>query len=631
MPRFFFCLLTAAVLLGVTAPRADAQGPIDYSQGAGTWPNFNIYRAPEVPEADLDDSATIDRLIREGKLYVSLQDLILLALENNLDIEVGRYGRLEADTDLLRARAGAQLSGVQTQISTLSTGQSAQRSGQQVQGQRGQATGITTNASEQATNAAATGNAASFFGTQTTNLDPTFSTTMTFARTSNPQISDFVTGTNTLIQDTNSYNLNYSQGFTTGTTLGVGFSTVLSENNNLRSLFNPALGSDMSLTIRQRLLQGFGRAVNNRNIRIAKNNQEVQDLQFELQLISTVTQLQNLYWDLVAFIAEAEGRQADLELSELLVRNTKRQVELGLQPGFEITRVEAETTLYRQQLLDAEDNIRRQENIIKNAISKFGPSSTTLLGIDIVPVDEIEVPENEPIEPLQDLIEQALRSRPGLVSARMNRENSDINLKGIKNAMLPSVDLTAFARNNALAGTINENLTILPGVGEANPFFIGGFGTALGQITRRNFPDYGVFLSLNIPLKNRQAQADMTRELLRRRRTDLQIRQQENNIKLEVTQAVQGLARARESYRIAEQARQLRAAMLEAEKKRFTLGSSSIFQIVQVQRDLANARTGEINAMRSYMSARDELDRATGRVLQRQKISIEAAYQGNLN
>ena len=239
---------------------------------------------------------------------------------------------------------------------------------------------------------------------------------MTFARTSNPQISDFVTGTNTLVQDTNSYNLNYSQGFTTGTTLGVGFSTVLSENNNLRSLFNPALGSDMSLTIRQRLLQGFGRAVNNRNIRIAKNNQEVQDLQFELQLISTVTQLQNLYWDLVAFIAEAEGRQADLELSELLVRNTKRQVELGLQPGFEITRVEAETTLYRQQLLDAEDNIRRQENIIKNAISKFGPSSTTLLGIDIVPVDEIEVPENEPIEPLQDLIKQALRSRPGLVS-----------------------------------------------------------------------------------------------------------------------------------------------------------------------------------------------------------------------
>lgn len=630
MSRSFLSLAVAAVCLSAIAPPANAQGPIDYSRGAGTFPNFSIYQAPEVPEADLNDSASVDKMIREGKLYLSLQDLILLALENNLDIEVGRYGRLEADADLLRARAGAQLSGVQTQISTLSTGQSAQGSGQQIQGQRGQATGITTNASAQAAGGGGTGNAASFFGTQTTSLDPTLSTSLNFSRSSQPQISDFVTGTNTLIQDTSSYNLNYSQGFTTGTTLGLGFSAVASENNNLRSLFNPALGSDMSVSLRQRLLQGFGRAVNNRNIRVAKNNQEIQDLRFELQVVSTVTQLQNLYWDLVAFVAEAEGRRADLDLSETLVKNTKRQVELGLQPGFEITRVEAETTVYRQQLLDAENSIRQQENVIKNAISKFGPTSTSLLGVEIIPIDKIEVPENEPIEPLQDLVQKALRGRPGLVEARMNQENSDISLKGIKNAMLPSVDLTAFARNNALAGTVNENLSSIPGLGQPNPFFIGGFGTALGQIARRNFPDYGVFVSLNVPLKNRQAQADMTRELLRRRLADIQIRQQENSIKLEVAQAVQSLERARENYKIAGEARQLREDMLEAEKKRFTLGSSSIFQIVQVQRDLANARTGEINAIRAYMSARNELDRATGQVLTRQNISIDAAYQGNL-
>jgi len=619
-----------AVCLGAAVLPANAQGPIDYSRGAGTFPNFSIYQAPEVPEADLNDSATIDKMMREGKLYLSLQDLILLALENNLDIEVGRYGRLEADADLLRAKAGAQLSGVQTQISTLSTGQSAQGSGQQIQGQRGQATGVTTNASAQASGAGGTGNAASFFGTATTSLDPTLSSSLNFSRSSQPQISDFVTGTNTLIQDTSSYNLNYSQGFTTGTTLSAGFSTVIAENNNLRNLFNPTLGSDLSLSVRQRLLQGFGRAVNNRNIRIAKNNQEIQDLRFELQVVSTVTQLQNLYWDLVAFIAEAEGRQADLDLSETLVKNTKRQVELGLQPGFEITRVEAETTVYRQQLLDAENTIRQQENVIKNAISKFGPTSTALLGVEIIPVDKIEVPENEPIEPLQDLVQKALGARPALVTTRMERENSDISLKGIKNAMLPSVDLTAFARNNALAGTVNEDVAAIPGVGAPNPFFVGGFGTAIGQIARRNFPDYGVFVSLNVPLKNRQAQADMTRELLRRRMADIQLRQQENSIKLEVAQAVQNLERARKNYKIAGEARQLREDMLEAEKKRFTLGSSSIFQIVQVQRDLANARTGEINAIRAYMSARNELERVTGQVLTRQNISIDAAYQGNL-
>ena len=603
-----------------------AQGPIDYSLGAGNWPK--VYQPSDVPQANLADSATIDRLIRGGKLYLSLQDVILLALENNLDIEIGRYGRLEADTDLLRAKAGAQLSGVQTQISSLSTGQSVQGSGQQVQGQRGQADGITTNASARASGATSTGNAASFFGTQVTSLDPVFTSSMTFARQSNPQISDFVTGTNTLIQDTSSYNLGFSQGFTTGTTFNLGFSTVDSSTNNLRSLFNPSLGSDASVSISQRLLQGFGRSVNNRNIRIAKNNQEVQDLQFELQVITTINQVRQLYWDLVTFMAQAEGSRTDLELSERLVESTKRRVELGFQPRFEVLRVNAETTTYRQQLLDARKRIRQQQNVLKNAISKFGPVSSSLLGVEIVPTDKIVVPDNEAVEPIQDLVDKALGSRPSLASSRMSKENSNINIKGIRNAMLPSIDVTAFARNNALAGTVNPDIANVPGIGAPNPFFTGGFGTALSQIFRRNFPDYGVFLNLNIPLKNRQAQADMTREQLRLRQTDIQLRQQENSVKLEVAQALEDLRNVRDTHGIAKEARELRQEMVEAEEKRFELGMSSIFEIVQVQRDLAAARTTEINALGSYMAARNELDRATGQVLKRHNISIDAAYKG---
>ena len=618
-PAVWFLLLAVCVT-------GYAQDPIDYSLGAGSWPK--VYQPRDVPQANLADSASIDRFIREGKLYLSLEDVILLALENNLDIEIGRYGRMEADTDLLRAKAGAQLSGVQTQISTLSTGQSAQGSGQQVQGQRGQADGITTNASARASGASSTGNAASFFGTQVTSLDPVFTSSMSFARQSNPQISDFVTGTNTLIQDTNSYNFGVSQGFTTGTTVNVGFSTVDSATNNLRSLFNPSLGSDASVSVSQRLLQGFGRSVNNRNIRIAKNNQEVQDLQFELQIVTTVNQIQQLYWDLVTFIAQAEGSRADLDLSERLVESTTRRVELGFQPRFEVVRVNAETTTYRQQLLDADRRIRQQQNVLKNAISKLGPVSSSLLGVELVPTDEIVVPDRDAVEPIQDLIDRALGSRPSLASQRMSKENSNINIKGIRNGMLPSIDVTAFARNNALAGSVNPDVANVPGIGAPNPFFTGGFGTALGQIFRRNFPDYGLFLNLNIPLKNRQAQADMTREQLRLRQQDIQLRQQENSVKLEVVQATEGLRNARDTYGIAKEARELREDMVEAEQKRFELGMSSIFEIVQVQRDLAAARTGEINAMSSYMAARNELDRATGQVLKRHNISIEAAYKG---
>lgn len=601
---------------------------VDYSRGAKFWPRLDVYRLPEVAPADLGDSATLEEMIRDVKLYLSLKDLIMLAFENNLDIELGRYGRLEADTDILRAKAGAQLSGVQTQISTLSTGQSVQSSSIQAGAPRGQAGGITTNASAQASGGSSTGNAASFFGAQVTSLEPTISSTLTLMRTSNPQISDFVTGTNTLIQDIKSHNLNFSQGFTSGTTFNAGFTTFGSQNNNLRNLFNPTLTSDASLSVRQRLLQGFGRAVNNRNIRIAKNNQEVQDMQFEVQVVTTVNQLLNLYWDLVTFFEIAEGRRADLDLAQILVRNTKRQVELGLQPRFEITRVEAETTSYRRQLIDAENNIRRQQNIIKNAISKFGPTGTTLLGVEIIPTEKVEVPEQEPIEPVQDLVEAALRSRPEIARTRMTRTNSEINIKGIRNAMLPQLDVTAFMRNNALAGTVNPEIASIPGVGAPNPFFTGGLDTALGQLFRRNFPDYGIFLSLNVPLKNRQAQADMTRELLRLRQSDIRLRQEENNIKLAVAQAVESLRRARENHEISEQARELREQMLEAERKRFALGSSSIFQIVQVQRDLAAARNDEINSLNGYIRARNELDLVTGRMLDRHNISIADAYRG---
>lgn len=627
MSKPFALLLLVPAFVFCPPPPLQSQ-TVDYSQGAKFWPRLDVYRLPEVAPADLGDSATLEEMIRDVKLYLSLKDLIMLAFENNLDIELGRYGRLEADTDILRAKAGAQLSGVQTQISTLSTGQSVQSSNIQAGAPRGQAGGITTNASAQASGGSNTGNAASFFGAQVTSLEPTISSTLTLMRTSNPQISDFVTGTNTLIQDIKSHNLNFSQGFTSGTTFNAGFTTFGSQNNNLRNLFNPTLTSDASLSVRQRLLQGFGRAVNNRNIRIAKNNQEVQDLQFEVQVVTTVNQLLNLYWDLVTFFEIAEGRRADLELAQLLVRNTKRQVELGLQPRFEITRVEAETTSYRRQLIDAENNIRRQQNIIKNAISKFGPTGTTLLGVEIIPTEKVEVPQQEPIEPVQDLVEAALRSRPEIARTRMTRTNSEINIKGIRNAMLPQLDVTAFMRNNALAGTVNPEIASIPGVGAPNPFFTGGLDTALGQLFRRNFPDYGIFLSLNVPLKNRQAQADMTRELLRLRQSDIRLRQEENNIKLAVAQAVESLRRARENHEISEQARELREQMLEAERKRFTLGSSSIFQIVQVQRDLAAARNDEINSLNGYIRARNELDLVTGRMLDRHNISIADAYRG---
>lgn len=625
--------LALALLLALPAVGQEATNgtaDIDYSLSNGAFWNFGIYRPRYVPEADLADSARLDQMIRNGKLYLSLADAIALAIENNLDLAVARYSPLEAEADLLRARAGANLSGVQTQISTLSTGQSVGGNNNFTGGGiSGQATGISQGASSSVSSASGgAGNAASFFGTQTINLDPQLTASTSIYRTSVPQVTSFIVGSNTLINDARSYNMSYSQGFVTGTTLNISTSAFRQRNNSIRNNFNPTISADISASITQRLTQGFGRAVNARNIRIARNNQEIEDLNFEEQVITTVSRLQTLYWDLVTLRQIVEARRLDVELAEKLVTDTAKQVELGFQAQIEVTRSQAEATTFRQQLVQAEAQVKEQQEVLKNALTKHGPTSVTLAGVEIIPTDSVFVPDQEPVRPVQDLVEEALRSQPGLSRSRISRSNADINLRGIRNALKPALDVSAFATNNGLAGTINPNVIVAPGTQLPDAYFVGGGPTAYAQAFRRNFPDYGVQFRLSIPLKNRQAQADMSRELLRQRKSDIQIRQQENSIKLDVARALTSLNQARASYDVAREARELRDEMVEAERKRFALGSSTIFQIIQAQRDLSAARTNEVNALSSYQAARLGLQQVTGQTLKANSVSLEEAYSG---
>jgi outer membrane protein len=633
MTRLFFSVFT--ILLAVQSLCAQQAEPVvDYSLNHGSFWNLNIYRQRPIGEANLVDSPRLDRLIRGGKLYLSLADAVALALENNLDIEVARYSPKEAETDLLRAKSGANLSGVQTQISTLSTASSASAGSGGAgftSGPGGQATGINEGASGQIDSGGSAGSAASFFGTQTVNLDPQLSATFGAFHTSIPQITSSVTGTNTLVSDSLTSSVNFQQGFITGTTLGVRYATFRQQNNNIRNNFNPTLSADLSISLTQRLTQGFGRAVNNRNIRIAKNNQVVENLNFREQVITTLSRLEQLYWDLVTFRRIAEARRQDVDLSDRLVTQTRKQAELGLLARIEVTRTEAESTAFRQQLVEAQRAIREQEEILKTALTKHGPTSSTLAGVEVVPVDSIAIPTTELVEPVNELVVEALRERTSVSRSRINLESSDINLRGIKNALKPTIDVTAFATNNGLAGTINPDVDPLPGADPPSGFFIGGLGTAWGQIARRNFPDYGVQFQLNIPLKNRQAQADMTRESLRRRRADIQLRQQENAIKLEVARAVTNLKQARETHLISREARVLRKQMVDAEEKRFALGQSTIFQIIQAQRDLSTSRTTEINALGSYEASRNTYEQVLGRTLAVHNVSIDEAYSGQVS
>ena len=607
------------------------QSGTDYSDGIQAWPNFTkVFKNPVVGEPNMANSPRLDQLIAGGKLYLSLNDALALAIENNLDIASARYGPKLADTDILRAKSGAQLRGVQTQITNLSTATSVAGGGG---GGRGaDATGITGRAGGAGGGVAAVGDASSFFGTNVPNLDPTLTGGIDWAHLSNPQTSNFVTGTNTFITEASNSSLAFRKSFLTGSTVSLTWANRRSETNSQRANFNPSLRSNITFGFRQRLLQGFGLAVNSRNITVSKNNREVSDLVFEQQLVETVTRVENLYWDLVSFRADVEGREEDLRLSKRLYQDNKRRVEIGTLAPIEIVRAEAEVASREQDLALAVTRVQLQETLLKNAISTNGLASPSLLLVEIVPTDTIQVPEKEQIQPIQDLMTLALRSRPEMTQSRIQMHNRDISLKGIRNAMLPQVDLVADVTNNGLAGSINDNFNGFPGQSNAvSGFFLGGLGTSVTQLFRRNFPDYQIGVQLTIPLKNRRAQADMTATLLERRQAQIRLRQQENAIRAEVNNAVIGVQQTRAIYRAARQTRILQEKTLHAEQRKFDLGVSTIFLVVQAQRDLALARSSEITAQNNYVKSRVELERVTGQALTSNNISVDEAYQGTVS
>lgn len=626
-------LLVAGVLLvqpwlGAQAIRAR---PPDYSQGVSGWPPFaDIFDRPEIPEVSLENSGRLEALLHDAKLYLSLADALALAIENNLDIAWARYGPQNAANDWMRAKSGAQLRGVQTQISTLSTGLGGDGGGRPV----GQATGITQRAGGGGAGgggggAADIGDASTFFGTQAVNLDPSLFGNIDWGHFSNPQTSNFVTGTNTLVREISNSQLGIRQGFPSGATVALVWANQRTNTNSVRTNFNPSLVSALTLRLTQPLLQGFGVAVNTRNIRVAKNNHDISNLQFKLQVEEVVTRVAQIYWNLVSLRAQAESQQQNLELAKKLYRDNKRRVEIGTLAPIEIIRAEAEVAAREADLTAALTEVRLQETIFKDAISVNGIASPTLMHAEILPTDSIKVDEADELESLPVLMSVALDARADMEQNRIRLQNTELGLIGVRNGMLPSASVTVDLTNNALAGSVNANFLASPGQpAGVSPFFLGSLGTAADQLFRRNFPDYQVRLQLNVPLKNRQARADYTAALLEKRQQEIRLVQAENLIRTEVQSALIQIQQARARYAAALKSRELQEQTLDAEQKKYNLGASTIFQVVQAQRDLANARTNLIATQNQFAVAQINLDRSTGHTLTAHNISIAEAFDG---
>ena len=382
------------------------------------------------------------------------------------------------------------------------------------------------------------------------------------------------------------------------------------------------------------MLQGFGFAINNRNIRIAKNNLKVTDYTFEQQVISTVSNVIQLYWNLVSYIENVDVDQQALAYSQKLLDDNKKQVEIGTLAPVEVTRAEAEVATDQQNLLTAQTNVRQQEVILKNAISRNGIASPAIADAHIIPTDKIRVPDVEPVRPMQDLVGEALSRRPDLAQTQLQLDNSKITLTGTRNAMMPSLNVIGDVRNNGLTGFANPLATSAGSgfstVNAPDPFFIGGYGNVLSQIFGRNFPTYSIGAQLNIPLRNRAAQANMAVAQLQLRQSELQVQKSINQIRQDVNNALIAIEQARARYNSAEKSVTLEQQLLDAEQKKYALGTSTPFLVIQIQRDLANSQLAEVQALTAYGLAKVQLDQALGTTLESNRIQIDEAKSGKV-
>jgi outer membrane protein TolC len=608
------------------------------------------YEAPVVPPVRTGNSLRIHDLIRAGKLYLTVQDAIALTLENNIDLESARYNPLLNEWNLELFSAGGALPGVpsgSSQAGSVASGQGVNGS----QAAAGVSTGGTNSNNNNTANATI-----SQIGPVTPSLDPTVQIAETFSHKSylQPDLVFIQAGQYNIIDLTRNNSTSITEGLISGGQVSATFKNSYLNENAVTDLLNPSSSPTLSLSIQHNFLQGFGVGVNSRNIVVAKNTLAMSDTVFKGQVISVIANVLTLYYGLVADYEDVKAKQSALDVAQKFYEDNKKQVQIGTMAPLDVTTAEAQVASSQQDLIVSQTTLQQQQVSLKNTLSRNGLADPLLAEADIVPLDRIEIPEHDNLPPLKDLIATARTNRTDLIIEAENLKNSEITATGTANAVLPQLAGLASASAQGLSGDarvvplvsgsevkagssgIPAGLVPCPGNPKAlcevpNSYFVGGIGTALGQVFRRNFPSEraGAFLAPTV--RNRQALADATIDQLTIRQNELQLRKDQNQLVVDVANQVIGLQQARTRYEAAVRNRILEQQLLDAEQKKFSLGASTTYNVVQQQRDLATAQSSEVAALVAYSTARVSFDQTLGTTLENNHVSVQEALSGHVS
>ena len=569
------------------------------------------YAPPTVTAPRPGNTKRVHDLLRAGKLYLTVQDALALAIENNLNLEVDRYGPLLAQSALERARAGGPLRGVPSasaQVASVDSGVGVNGSVQSA-GLSGGGGG--------SNSGSAGGAVIQQVGVVTPNLDPVLQNSTTFEHLSQPQPYFLVSQTAALIQSVHVYNTTLQEGLLTGGYVQVrDYEEYLKENAPSDSL-EPARGPFISFALRHNLLQGFGVKLNNRFIRIAQINAVASKEAFRSQLLDLTATVLNLYWDLVSANDELKVRQSALETSQKFLRDTQTEITAGAMPRVQLTRAEAEAASSKQDAVVAQFEVTRRESLLKDALVRVADPEIEAAGI--VTLDRIQAPETDDLPPLRQLVATAMRKRPDVAVSNFRDQTQAIALAGTENPLLPNLTLQLSTYDRGASGSPQF---------EPNSYFVGGYGTALKQIFRRDFPNEQGSLGLSIPLRNRQAQGDYGIDQLQYRQSQVSSQRDTNQIVVDISNQLSALRQSRAKYSAARDTRVLQEELLAAERKKFSYGISTFNEIIIDQRVLVAAQIAEVNALATYARARVSLDQVLGESLEKNNVSLDEGLTG---
>jgi outer membrane protein TolC len=566
------------------------------------------------------NSVKLNALIRDGKLYLTLRDAIDLALEDNLDMVIARYNLPIAQMDILRTQAGGQVRGVNTGVVSGTPGGAGTGAGSSSGAGAGGTTGGAGGAG-----AGASGLVESTLGTGTlvSNYDP-FITANIYNDHTSQQLTNFqVEGVSIYKYNTNAANVNYTQAFATGSSVQISFDNQRLTSNGIYDYFSPSYSTSLQVVAQQQLLAGFGLGPNLRFLHIARTNQKISDIAFRAQVIATVTQICDIYWDLVSAYDTEQASERSVAFASETFETSKKQYELQAIPQMDVLKAEGEVATREQDLTVARTNLQLQELYMKNAITR-SLDDPTLEEMPVVPVDHIGSQIQADAQPVQDMIAAALKNRTELQESALDLENRELSRKTARNALLPALDLYGVYSGSGAGGKLNPNYydksipTTLPG----------GYGGALENALDNTAPEYRVGVQLSIPLRNRIAKADQYRTELEYRQAQVYLEEQKKRILIEVRSARYNVEQGVSRVEAARKAHDLAAKTLDIMQKEQKLGAGSNQQTLSAEHDLTVAESALVTAETGFEKARIDLLRATGTVLEEYGISIDSARTG---